>query len=624
MKNRIKRSVSIMLCAIMLFGLIPMGASAASKTEITLWTFPIGGWNSSNKVNELIDKFEAANPDISVKVEYLSYADGDAKVSTAIAGGAAPDIVLAEPERIVSSWSKQGTMVDLSDMLDSTDRKEIYPNILNACIGSGNSVYMYPMSGIVHTMAINKTVFEAAGAMKYINQDTHTWKSTEDFFKALETVAAYTGNETVGVVYCGGQGGDQGTRALVTNLYGGRFTNATHTAYTWDSAENIKALTALYNSKNIEFDPSIFGGDEIALFYNGILNVAFCWNIAQQKNPNTANTGASKTASGDDIMFMAYPSNDAPLLQGAFWGFGIFDNGISEKIGAAKTFVKYMCDSKATIDAVKLTEYFPVRTAAEGTDLGATWESDPILSEYNKLMQYTGDYYQITPSWSVARTAWWNMLQEIGSGSKEISEIVKAYTAEVNATMPKQEIPDDDVTEGEFKDVPADAYYHDPVMWAVENGITTGTGDGTTFKPNESCTRGQVVTFLWRAAGKPEPTITNNPFVDVKSGDYFYKAVLWAKENNITSGTGDGTTFEPNSTCNRAQIVTFLSRAKNGQPTSSENPFKDVPAGSYYYNPVLWAVENEITTGTGDGTTFEPNSNCTRGQVITFLYRAYK
>ena len=175
----------------------------------------------------------------------------------------------------------------------------------------------------------------------------------------------------------------------------------------------------------------------------------------------------------------------------------------------------------------------------------------------------------------------------------------------------------------QFKDVPENAYYRDAVVWAVESGITTGTGDGTTFKPNESCTRGQVVTFLWRAAGKPEPAITENPFKDVKSGDYFYKAVLWALENKITTGTGDGSTFEPNANCNRAQIVTFLSRAKNGQPTSSNNPFKDVAENAYYYNPVLWAVENGITTGTGDGTTFEPNSDCTRGQVITFLWRAY-
>ena len=175
----------------------------------------------------------------------------------------------------------------------------------------------------------------------------------------------------------------------------------------------------------------------------------------------------------------------------------------------------------------------------------------------------------------------------------------------------------------EFKDVPRNAYYYDAVMWAVQNKITSGTGDGTTFEPNAICTRGQVVTFLWRAAGQPEPKNAENPFVDVKSGDYFYKAVLWALENKITTGTGDGTTFEPHANCNRGQIVTFLSRAKGGQATTSTNPFEDVPSNAYYYNPVLWAVENGITTGTGDGTTFEPNADCTRGQVITFLFRAY-
>ena len=175
----------------------------------------------------------------------------------------------------------------------------------------------------------------------------------------------------------------------------------------------------------------------------------------------------------------------------------------------------------------------------------------------------------------------------------------------------------------EFKDVPKNAYYYDPVMWAVQNKITSGTGDGTTFEPNAVCTRGQVVTFLWRAAGKPEPKNAENPFVDVKPTDFFYNAVLWARENNITSGTGDGTTFEPHANCNRAQIVTFLFRAKKGQTNEQYNPFFDVPADAYYNKAVLWAVENKITTGTGDGTTFEPNAGCTRGQVITFLYRAY-
>ena len=176
----------------------------------------------------------------------------------------------------------------------------------------------------------------------------------------------------------------------------------------------------------------------------------------------------------------------------------------------------------------------------------------------------------------------------------------------------------------DFKDVPQNAYYHDAVMWAVQNKVTSGTGDGTTFSPDEVCTRGQVVTFLWRAAGQPEPRNAENPFVDVAPSDYFYKAVLWAREQNITSGTGDGSTFEPHANCNRAQIVTFLFRTKNGQANGQYNPFFDVPTNAYYNKAVLWAVEKGITTGTGDGTTFEPNADCTRGQVITFLYRAYK
>ena len=173
-----------------------------------------------------------------------------------------------------------------------------------------------------------------------------------------------------------------------------------------------------------------------------------------------------------------------------------------------------------------------------------------------------------------------------------------------------------------FKDVPADAYYAAPVAWAVEKNITTGTSS-TTFSPEEGCTRGQVVTFLWRAAGQPEPTITNNPFKDVKADDYFYKAVMWAVEKEVTTGTS-ATAFSPDDVCTRGQIVTFLWRA-NGKPAPSKtsNPFKDVKSGDYFYSAVLWAVERGITLGT-DATHFSPSDTCTRGQVVTFLYRAVK
>ena len=174
-----------------------------------------------------------------------------------------------------------------------------------------------------------------------------------------------------------------------------------------------------------------------------------------------------------------------------------------------------------------------------------------------------------------------------------------------------------------FTDVPVSKYYADPVAWAVshEPQITNGTS-GTTFEPEMTCTRGQVVTFLWRAAGEPEPTGKKNPFRDVSKDAYYYKAVLWAVEQKITNGTSDKT-FSPNDPCTRAHVVTFLYRSE-GSPAldGTTNPFTDVPDGRYYPDAVLWAVNHDpqITNGTSN-TTFSPASDCTRGQIVTFLYR---
>ena len=175
------------------------------------------------------------------------------------------------------------------------------------------------------------------------------------------------------------------------------------------------------------------------------------------------------------------------------------------------------------------------------------------------------------------------------------------------------------VTEGRFLDVERDAYYAVPVDWAVHQSITNGTSL-TTFSPNAPCTRGQVVTFLWRAAGAPEPKIGFSPFADVHESDYFCRAVLWAVEQGITNGV-DLTHFGPDAACTRAHVVTFLWRAHEKPAPGAANPFRDVPNGEYYTDAVLWAVKNEITNGTGEGL-FSPDSPCTRGQIVTFLYRA--
>jgi len=172
-----------------------------------------------------------------------------------------------------------------------------------------------------------------------------------------------------------------------------------------------------------------------------------------------------------------------------------------------------------------------------------------------------------------------------------------------------------------FVDVPADSFYYNAVKWALLEGITTGTSE-TTFSPDKTITRAEAVTFLWRAKGCPEPTTTENPFKDVAETDFFYKAVLWALENEITTGLTT-TTFAPYATASRSQIVTFLWRAEGKPEANAENPFTDVADNAWYHDAVIWAVENGITTGMTN-TFFDANGTCNRAQVVTFLYRTYK
>ena len=182
-----------------------------------------------------------------------------------------------------------------------------------------------------------------------------------------------------------------------------------------------------------------------------------------------------------------------------------------------------------------------------------------------------------------------------------------------NPTPSKPETP-----ENPFVDVKKDDYYYDAVIWAVGKGIAKGVTD-TTFQPNASCTRAEMVTFLYRAAGSPEPTNKVNPFTDVAEDSYYYKAVLWAVEKGIAKGTSE-TTFSPNDTCTRGQTVAFLYRYANSPAVSGSNSFADVSETAYYYNAILWAMSEKVTEGTS-ATTFSPNDLCTRGQIVTFLYR---
>ena len=205
-----------------------------------------------------------------------------------------------------------------------------------------------------------------------------------------------------------------------------------------------------------------------------------------------------------------------------------------------------------------------------------------------------------------------NRLSLTDKGNGKYTFTMPAGKVSVDATFAKIE------TTINFRDVKQSDYYYDAVKWAVEKGITEGTG-ANIFSPNASCTRAQMVAFLWRAAGSPAPKSAANPFKDVGANDYYYAAVLWAVENGITSGTG-ADTFAPDATVDRGQTVTFLHRAA-GSPLAGNSGFSDVSDGAYYAKAVAWAAENGITGGTGNGK-FSPNADCTRGQIVTLLYRA--
>ncbi len=204
--------------------------------------------------------------------------------------------------------------------------------------------------------------------------------------------------------------------------------------------------------------------------------------------------------------------------------------------------------------------------------------------------------------------------QSVGAvGSYTFENVRTAHTIEADFVK-----ADDDVHTDIFVDVPAGSYFEEAVGWAVKNGVTNGT-DQTHFSPEAVCTRAQAVTFLWRAAGSPAPESDVMPFTDVPAGSYYYDAVLWATENGITNGTG-ADTFSPDAVCSRAQIVTFLWRSESSPAAGAVNPFTDVGPDAYYTDAVLWAVKENVTNGTSDGT-FSPDADCTRAQIMTFLWR---
>ena len=409
------------------------GGSSSGAVELNLWSFNVGGFAEASNWEPIIAAFNEQNPDIKITVTPINYQDGDQKLTSAITAGTGPDIIFEGPERIVGNYAREGLMVDLSDLWE-TGGSDIAEGISSVSQLDG-TYYMYPLSVAAHCMAINYEAFEAAGALQYIDEETRTW-TTDNFVKAMEAVrdaaAAGTINiNTPGIIYCGAQGGDQGTRALVNNLYSDYFVNEDGTAYTANSENNVKALKLLQdmvNNGSMSANASFAAADELQAFANQTCAVSFCWNYANYTQ-YAAQTQFTPFA-------MAFPSDDGkPELEMAGpYGFGVFNNKDEAKIEAAKKFVQFVCDDQTTgIEAVKTTGFFPVH--ADWGDVYAGDADAETRAPFALMSDYLGRYYNLTGGWTEQRGYWWPMLAEIMTTGADVQTAADNFVQQANANI---------------------------------------------------------------------------------------------------------------------------------------------------------------------------------------------
>ena len=403
--------------------------SGGGAVTLTVASFNIGGFTDSAAWEPIIEAFNAQNPDVTIEILPVTYQDGDQQLANLIAGGNAPDIVFEGPERIIGNYANEGLLVDLSDLWEGvTD----IPESISSVSQLDGTYYMYPLSVAAHCMAINYEAFEAAGALQYIDEETRTW-TTDDFVAACEALKAAMDAGTItmaetGIIYCGAQGGDQGTRALVNNLYSDYYVTEDGSSYNANSANNVKALELLQgmvDEGTMGVSTSYAAADELQAFANGTCAMTFCWNYSNYSQ-YAAQTQFTPFA-------MAFPSDDGvPELEMAGpYGLCVFNNGDQAKIDAAKKFMKFACDDQtAGVEAVKTTGFFP---AHEGW--GDIYEGDETRAPFSLMSEYLGRYYSLTPGWVAQRALWWPMLQAVMGTGADAQTAADDYVAQANAGM---------------------------------------------------------------------------------------------------------------------------------------------------------------------------------------------
>ena len=394
------------------------GNETAAQTEIVWWAFPTFGVDSGYE-QELADAFMAANPDVKITVETIDFQSGPEALTSAITAGTAPDILFDAPGRIIE-YGNAGNLVALDDMIADLKSDLSSESLLETCVGADGSYYMYPISSSPFYMGLNKEMLEKADALQYVNlEGDRTW-TTENFVKMCEALRDAGVCMTPGIVYCGAQGGDQGTRALVNNLYSGTIVGSDGK---WNVGENgVKTLVLLktmYDNKSMDAGFSMAAADELQQFQQETCAMTFCWG-----------TSNAKSYASEDYtqISVPFPSEDGkPELEYLVNGFCVFDNGDDAKAEASKRFISFICDdAEWGPKSVVQTGAFPVRAS-----FGNLYEGNDEMSLLSSWSQYYGPYYNTRAGFAAMRPLWFNMLQQVFNGTPA-QEAADAFNSGAN------------------------------------------------------------------------------------------------------------------------------------------------------------------------------------------------
>lgn len=403
--------------------------NSSGKTEITWWAFPVFTQEKANDgvgtyEKEIIKAFEKANPDIKVKLETIDFKSGPEKITTAIEAGTAPDVLFDAPGRIIQ-YGKNGKLAELNDLFTSDFVKDVNNNQIIQASKAGDKAYMYPISSAPFYMALNKKMLKEAGVLDLVKEG---W-TTADFEKVLKALKAK--GYTPGSLFSNGQGGDQGTRAFISNLYGGSVTDDKVTKYTTDSPNFVKGLNKAVSwikdglmTNGSQFD----GGADIQNFANGQTSYTVLWAPAQK-----GIQAKLLKASGVEVVEVPFPSdNGKPALEYLVNGFGIFNNKDKKKVEAAKKFVKFIADDKKWGPKnVVRTGAFPVRSS-----FGKLY-NDKRMETISTWTKYYSPYYNTIDGFAEMRTLWFPMLQSVSNGDEKVESALKTFTEKANETIKK-------------------------------------------------------------------------------------------------------------------------------------------------------------------------------------------